>query len=118
MRKRVFRSFKDKDFQQAVQQLSWWELYSCEDPDKAAEILTSKLTTILDQMAPLRTIQVRAKYAPWLSDSTKRLMNERNEAQKAASETKDQDDYRQYKFLRNQVTANVRQEKKAGRNTS
>ena len=41
VRKRVFKNFKDKDFQQAVQQLSWWELYSCEDPNKAAEILTS-----------------------------------------------------------------------------
>ena len=39
----------------------------CEDPSKAADILTSKLTAILDQMAPIKTIQVRANYAPWLS---------------------------------------------------
>jgi hypothetical protein len=56
VRKRVFKNFVDKDFQQAVKQLSWWDLYSCDDLDKAAEILTCKLTTILDQMAPVRTI--------------------------------------------------------------
>ena len=31
VRKRVFKNFVDADFQQAVQQLSWWDLYSCED---------------------------------------------------------------------------------------
>ena len=64
-------------------------------------------------MAPVRTIQVRTKYAPWLSDNTKDLIKNRNEAHKIASETKSQDDYRLYKSLRNQATAKMRQEKKA-----
>ena len=96
-----------------MKQLSWWDLYSCDDSDKAAEILTCKLTTILDQMAPVRTIQVRTKYAPWFSDNTKDLIKNRNEAHKIASETKSQDDYRLYKSVRNQATAKMRQEKKA-----
>ena len=78
----MFKNFVEKGFQHAVQQISWLDLYSCEDPDKTAEILRSKLTAIVDQMAPVRTIQVRAKYAPWLSDNTKHLMKERNEAKK------------------------------------
>ena len=54
VRKRVFKTFIDKDFMQAVQRLSWCDLYSCEVPSRAAEILANKLTVILDQMAPLR----------------------------------------------------------------
>ena len=113
VRKRVFQNFIDNDFKQAVQKLSWGDLYSCEDANRAAEILTDKLTLILDKMASLRTIQVRAKYAPWLSDETKDLMKERNSAQTKANETKHPDDYRYYKSLRNQVTARMRQEKTA-----
>ena len=64
-------------------------------------------------MAPLRTIQVRKKYAPWLSESSKELMKKRNHAQKTASETKNPDDYRFYKALRNQTTTRMRQEKMA-----
>ena len=64
-------------------------------------------------MAPIKTIQVRAKYAPWMSESTKELLKERNEAQKVASRTKILDDYRQYKSLRNQARAKMRQEKKS-----
>ena len=107
----MFKKFQDKEFKQAVQGLQWWDLYSCEDPSRAAEILTSKLSSILDSMAPVRTIQVRTKYAPWLSDATKEPLKYRNSAQKLASETKDPDDYRNFKSLRNQATAKMRQEK-------
>ena len=64
-------------------------------------------------MAPIRTIQVRKNYAPWLTDTTKNMMKERNEAQRLAGLTKNQDDYRRYKALRNQTTAKMRQEEKA-----
>ena len=94
VKKRMFKNFVDKDFKQAVQQLSWEELYSCDDPEEAAKVLTDNLTAILDQMAPVRTIQVRRSYAPWLSDSSKELLKERDDAQKLASQTKNQDDYR------------------------
>ena len=113
VRKRMFKNFVDEEFKQAVQELSWEDLYSCGDPNRAAEILTNKITGILDQMAPLRTVQVRKNYAPWLSDPTKELINNRKAAQKIASETRHPDDYRYYKSLRNQVISRMRQEKKA-----
>ena len=113
VRKRVFKNFVDKDFKETVQKLSWGDLYSCDDPNRASEIFTDKLTVVLDHMAPLKTIQVRNKYAPWLSDSTKELMKRRNQAQKTASLTKHPDDYRDFKSLRNQTTARMRQERTA-----
>ena len=113
VRKRAFKNFVEEDFKEAVKQLSWWGVYSCENPEQATAILTDKLTAILDQMAPVRTIQVRKKYAPWLTDTTKKLMQERNEAQKLASQTRNLDDFRLFKSLRNQATVKIRQDKKA-----
>ena len=113
VRKRTFKNFKDEDFQFAVKNLSWWDLFRCEDANQAAQLLTAKLTKILDTMAPIKTIQVRTKYAPWLSNSTKELLKERNSAQETASLTKDLDDWRLYKSLRNRATAKMKQEKKA-----
>ena len=113
VRKRSFKNFKDEDFQAAVKNLSWWELYMCEDADQAAQLLTNKLTDILDTMAPVRTIQVRSKYVPWLSDSTKEVLKERNNAQATAAQSQNLDDWRLYKSLRNSATARMRQEKKA-----
>ena len=52
----------------------------CKDPCQAAELLTQKLTAILDEMAPIKTFQIRVKYAPWMSASTKDLLKVRNNA--------------------------------------
>ena len=63
----------------------------CEDVDQAVHLFTTKVNNILD------TFQVRKKYAPWLSDETKEVLEQRNNAQKKASTTRDPDDWRQYK---------------------
>ena len=63
-------------------------------------------------MAPIRSFQARTKYAPWLSTNTKDLINERDLAQKKAARSKDSDDWRHYKGLRNKATSILRTEKK------
>ena len=112
VRKRSFKNFDSEKFLAAVRQISWWDVYMCQDAEVAAELLTSKLTAVLDAMAPIKTIQVRSHYAPWLSQSTKEIMKERNEAQETAAKTRDLDDWRHYKSLRNRATMRMRQEKK------
>ena len=84
----------------------------CQDVNQASQMLTSKLGKILDSMAPIKTIQIRSKYAPWLSEATKKVLEERNAAQKLASTSRDPDDWRYYKHLRNTATAKMRLEKK------
>ena len=84
----------------------------CDNPTEAADILTRKLSDILDTVAPIKTIQIRRKYAAWLSDSSKELLRLRNEAQVKATSTKDPDDWREFKHLRNRATATLRSEKK------
>ena len=102
IRKRSYKNFKPEAFVEAVQQLSWFELYLCEDVDSAVSLLSTKLTLILDSMAPMKTIQVRKKYASWLSSTTLKLMKERDRLQKLASGTKNGDDWKRYKVLRTQ----------------
>ena len=48
-----------------------------------------------------------------LSKSTKELLKERNSAQTIAAQSKDLDECRLYKSLRNTATAKMKQEKKA-----
>ena len=85
----------------------------CQDPTLAVELLTRNITSILDKMAPIRTIQVRAKYAAWLTEETKALLKKRDDAQEAATKSRDPDDWREYKNLRNHATSRMRSEKKA-----
>ena len=54
VRKRSFKNFNPAVFVDAVQQLSWLDLYLCNDADDAVELLTNKLTFILDTLAPMK----------------------------------------------------------------
>ena len=73
-RKRSYKSFNKDEFVSAVQNISWWSLYMGSDVDEAVQILSCNLNNILDRMAPMRTIQIRSNYVPWLSQETKYLM--------------------------------------------
>ena len=75
----------------------------CEDVNPAVELLSSKLTFILDAMAPLKTFQVRKKYVPWLSCETRCLKKERDELNKIASLSGNDADWRKFKNIRNKI---------------
>ena len=117
VRRRSYKNFNPLAFISAVRQLTWLELYLCEDVDTAVKILSDKLTFILDTMAPIRTIQVRKKYAPWLSKTTLELMKERDNIQKIAAQTKDRDDWTKFKHLRNRINSRLKYEEKSWQKT-
>ena len=112
LKKRSFKNFKESDFCESVKNLSWWDVYSCNCAQQAAEVFISKINNILDKMAPVKTFQVRVKYAAWLTEDTKELIKKRDLAQATAAQTKDPDDWRLYKNLRNTVNRKKKLEKK------
>ena len=67
----------------------------------------------LDEIAPIKTVQTRTNYAPWLEKDKKKLQQLRNDAQSQAAQSKDPEDWRLYTNLRNQSTAKGRADKKA-----
>ena len=71
-KKRSYKNFSQEEFLKEVENISWWEVYASDDVDVAVDIFTTKLTDILDRMAPVKKFQVRTKYAAWLSEGTKR----------------------------------------------
>ena len=104
IRKRIFKDFNDKKFQQKLEESNLDEILSCTDVNDATKILVDKISKVLDEMAPIKTIQTRTNYVPWLSEDTKGLQQERDDAQKKASHTDDPEDWRLFRSLRNLLT--------------
>ena len=112
IRKRSFKNFDPSDFIHAIQQVSWLEVYLCTELNQAVKLLSTKITAILDRMAPMKTFQIRNNYCPWLSQLTKDIMLERDRLQKVAAESRNQEDWKTYKKLRNQVNNRLKSEEK------
>ena len=112
VKKRTFKNFDDNLFKDRIKECGMDEVYSCSNVDVAAELLTRKITDVLDDMAPIKRFQTRTKYAPWLSNRTKNLMAEREAAQNKASQTDSLEDWRIFRSLRNQVTSKCREDKR------
>ena len=62
-------------------------------------------------MAPIKTFQTRNQYASWLSEETKTMMVERDNAVKRFSETKNAADWEEARIWRNKVNRRLRTEK-------
>ena len=71
IKKRCFKDFDIAGFKAEIQAIQWYNVYCLTDVNVAVSVLTEKLTTVLDRFAPMRTVQVLAKYAPWLTKATK-----------------------------------------------
>ena len=112
IRKRSFKDFESLKFIDAIRKTSWWNVYSCDNVEEAVTLMTSKINEILDVMAPLKSFQVRTKFAPWMSQNTKNRIKERDLAQENASKSKSNEDWVKYKALRNTVNSILRSEKK------
>ena len=115
IRKRCYKEFDQILFVDEVRKLNWLDVYLSEDVDVAVHLLSEKLTGILDKMAPLRTIQIRTNYNPFISEETLKMMKERDKLQKIASETKNKDDWKTYKQLRNKVNNRFKDEEYKGK---
>ena len=111
VRKRSYRNFDEEKFLDTVKNISWWGLYQETDVSRAAELFTSKITSILDVMAPVKTFQTNSKYCPWLTDKTKAKIKDRNKAQADYSANKTDENFHKYKSLRNKVTKSLKNDK-------
>ena len=112
-RKRCYKNFKPEEFISAVKKISWFDAYMTEDVEEAVLIVTEKLTTILNEMAPVKYIQSRAKFAPWLSKETKDKIKARNNSQKIASESNLKEDWDEFKRQRNEINNILKSEKRS-----
>ena len=113
VQKRSYKNFDKEKFQAEVAKIRWWPVYSCTDVDQAVSMFTSNITSILDRsdMAPVKMFQSRVHYASWLSDETKDIMKQRDEAMAQYNRTHLPEDWEVARGLRNKVTRLLKTEK-------
>ncbi|CAB4018162.1 Hypothetical predicted protein, partial [Paramuricea clavata] len=78
-----------------------------DDVDKAWDNWKDKFISIVDNHAPLRTIRVRNKPVPWINNTIKFQLYQRDMLKKIAKRTGKPDDWTNYKKARNKTNSDV-----------
>ena len=104
--------FNLAEYVNRVKNIDWTNLFDTEDVDIANDIFENNIRNILDEMAPLRKIQIKTKNTTWLAPDTKDSIRMRDLCRTQAANTGDRNKWSEYKTLRNRCTALVRRDKK------
>ena len=100
-----------EDIKQAKLAGKFNEILNSDDIEAAGEIFTTAFRSVLDRHAPIKIIQNRSNYIPYISKEVRDLMDKRDDLKKEAIATGIQEHYNQYKNIRNLVTTKLRSAK-------
>ena len=87
------------------------DVINCEDPDEAAERLTAAIRVHLDIQAEVKNYQVRSNYNPWIDDSLKQKILQRQKLFSIWKATGDPADHEAFKELRNHIVKDLKKKK-------
>ncbi|VEN61176.1 unnamed protein product [Callosobruchus maculatus] len=113
---KTYRNFKYFDlnhFQMDLESANWYEFYTNDSINAKVEIINNTLLHIFDIHAPLVTRKISKPKAAWLTDVVKMMMKERDVRLRKYKHTREENDWKEYKEMRNLVVDAVRQEKKS-----
>ena len=107
-RKRIYKNF-DKtafihDLEEAKKDGKFVGVFTAESPDEAFNIFEKSFCEVLNLHAPLKVIQNRTNYVPYLNPKIKNLMKERDISKEKAAKSGSREDFDQYKSKRNEVS--------------
>lgn len=102
--KRMFKKCIPESFLADVGGIAWTDVYAAEEPEAALNIFMERFMKIVDRHAPMRKCILKGRPAPWLNESIKSLMKERDKAKYILVKTGLVEDRFKYCQLRNQVT--------------
>lgn len=109
---RNFKNFNYAQFDSDLRSIPWNTIYELDDVDSKVGFLSDSINALLDIHAPFQTFRITKTYAPWLTNSIKAMMKDRDEALSKFKKTKNLQHWKDYKQLRNLVTRIVKHEKK------
>ena len=99
------KNYDKDDYKRRIAQLDWSEFHRSENLDIKNE---RNILSVLDEIAPVKTIQKRNKFRNWLSDGMKDEMKNRSRLRNEARVSNRLEDWRKYKQARNACVKSLR----------
>ena len=108
---RSMKNYSVETLNAKLNSVDWLEFYSSTCVDTALTIFCNTFTDILDSIAPIKTIRIKQRTEPWMTDNILQNIRERNRTFYNFRKTKSHLLYKKYCQLRNKVQRLVKEAK-------
>ena len=107
-KKRIYKNFDreafSNDIEEAKRNGKFEGVHTADNPDEVFKVFEKSYCEVLDRHAPIKVIQNRTDYVPYITTEVKKAMDERNDLKENAAQSGSLDDFNEYKKKRNEVT--------------
>ena len=110
---RNFKHFNREKFRNDIASQDWDCINRFSDPNDMWNVWKELFLTIANKHAPLRTIRVRARGSPWITSELKKQMRDRDALKVKAIQSRDPNDWLNFKKQRNIVNNKIMLAKQA-----
>lgn len=101
--KRCWKNFEINNFLYELSMINFNDIYESQDVNFCVNELSTRFEQLLNLHAPLKLIQCRKSYVPWLSEDTKRLFKQRDDMKNRANSSRSTSDITAFRQFRNYV---------------
>ena len=105
---RTYKNYVATDFADYLKSLNWDTFYTETDPDRAWEVMLSRITVKLDKICPFRKSYIRNYRPEWVNEDLLEQISDRDYFYRKAKMTGEEDDWNIAKHLRNVTNDNIR----------
>ena len=105
VKKRIWKLPYVSKYREEISSIDWDDFYSATDLSVKNSIFEQKVVAAIEKFAPMKKIQLHINHRNWLDEECKNLMKERDNMRESAKVSGDQNEWRQYRSLRNRCTA-------------
>ena len=108
---RSYRFYDTDVFKNELVTQDWDEFYANNDPDKLWEIMLLNINNVADWMCPMKNVNIKKYRDPWVTPEILELIRDKDQALKKAKRTKNDQNWKTAKRLRNSCLTQVRKAK-------
>lgn len=110
---RDFNNFNPTNLKTDIMAIDFSQILYLDDINLKLHFLNSTILELFNRHAPIKTVRISKKKAPWLTEALRQLMSRRDKALAKYKKTKVAIHWNYYKNLRNEVNYAIKREKKA-----
>ena len=108
-RGRSYRNFDGEAFRIELLKRDWESYYDIESPDQAWDHIKTNILSVLDEMCPLRSYQIKNYRPDWMTKELIEQIKDRDYFYKKAKTTGEEDYWNIARYFRNITNSNIRQ---------